>query len=108
MKFQRVVPNHEYRKLRLLSDGGKWELGLSDYAFRTRLRMGLTGRPPGVMDFCLGGDAAFIADVLTAVIGRLDDLDENAEAAEVHASFPWGTGRPDLMNHFDPTARTFK
>lgn len=99
MTFQRVSPNGHFRALRLLSDGGRWELGLSPYSHGMRLRMGLAGRPPQVMDFCLGRDPELFPKVLVAVLKRLDPLSEMTTPDEVDAAFPWAGTRPDLATH---------
>ncbi len=99
MNFRRVDPNGHYRSIRLLSDGGRWELGLSHYQHGMRLRMGLAGRPPQVMDFCLGRDGVLFSKVLVAMLGRLDSVDEMAAPDEVDALFPWVRTRPDLAVH---------
>jgi len=99
MTFNHTDPNNHYRSLRLLSEGGRWELGLSPYSHGMRLRMGLAGRPPQLMDFCLGRDADFLPKVLVAVLKRLDPLDEMASPDEVDAVFPWAGTRPDMAVH---------
>lgn len=99
MNFRRVSPNGHFRALRLLSDGGRWELGFSPYHHGVRLRMGLAGRPPQVMDFCLGSDAELLPKVLVAVLKRLDPLDEMSTPEEVDTAFPWARTRPDLTVH---------
>ena len=100
MNFRRVSPNGHFRALRLLSDGGRWELGLSPYSHGMRLRMGLAGRPPQVMDFCLGRDAEFFPKVLMAALRRLETLDEMSAPDEVDAVFPWAGTRPDMAVHW--------
>jgi len=85
--------------LRLLSEGGRWELGFSPYQSGIRLRMGLCGRPPSVIDFCLGHDPGLYSPVLLAVIRRLEALPESASASEVDAVFPWAGTRPDMSIH---------
>lgn len=99
MIFLRAEPNFHYRTLRFLSEEGGWELGLSPYTHGTRLRMGRTGRPPGVMDVCLGHDTRWFLPVLSAVFDRLGSLPESAGAAEIDARFPWAGGRPDPARH---------
>ena len=99
MTFQRVAPSASYRILRLLSEGGQWEVGLSDYASGIRIRMGRTGRPPAVIDFCLGGDAKLYPPVLLAVLGRLEPVPESASPEEIDAHFPWAGTKPDLASH---------
>ena len=99
MKFRRIEPDKEYRALRLLSAGGRWELGLSPYSHGMRLRMGRAGHPPRVMDFCLGRDASLFPQVLLAVLRRLEPLDETSTQEAIDAAFPWAGTRPDLARH---------
>ena len=97
--FKRTEPSREYRALRLASEEGGWELGLNPYQSGIRLRMGPAGRPPNVMDFCLGHDERIYAPVLLAVTSRLKDIPESASAKEIDAAFPWAGTRPDLAIH---------
>ena len=99
MTFQRVNPNGQYRALRLLSADGRWELGLSPYSHGMRLRMGLAGRPPQVIDFCLGRDPELFPRVLIAVVKRLELLDEISTSEHIDAVFPWAGTRPDITAH---------
>jgi len=99
--FQRAEPNREYRALRFLSEGGRWELGLSPYQGGIRLRMGLAGRPPSVIDFCLGHNPEIYSPVLLAVIKRLESVPEPATSQEVDAVFPWAGTRPDMGVHLE-------
>ncbi len=101
MTFRRVTPNAEYRTLRLRSDGGNWELGMSPYSHGMRLRMGRTGRPPRVMDFCMGRDESLFPKVLVAILNRLTSLDDSSTAAEIDHVFPWSGTRPDLTKHLE-------
>lgn len=99
MIFRRAEPDEHYRALRLLSEGGGWVLGMAVYASGTRVRMGRPGRPPSVLDFCMGTDPALYAPVFEAVLRRLEPLAEEAGAEEVDAVFPWAGTRPDLSLH---------
>jgi len=101
VKFQRAEPSAHYRALRLISETGAWELGLSPYSHGMRLRMGRLGRPASVLDCCLGRDTTIILPVLTAVMRRLDPLAETASNREMDAVFPWAGTRPDLAVHLD-------
>ncbi len=101
MTFRHISPNSEYRSLRLLSDGGRWELGMSPYSHGMRMRMGFTGRPPRVMDFCMGRDAELWPKVLVAVLARLSSLEEGSTREEVDAVFPWAGTRADLSTHLE-------
>lgn len=99
MIFRRTEPNRDYLSLRFLSDTGRWELGLSPYQHGVRLRMGLAGRPPSVIDFCLGHDTAIYSPALLAVMKLLESLPEAASASEIDALFPWAGTRPDPSIH---------
>lgn|GEM_PF-555925 len=99
MTFRRVPPNFDYRATRLVSEGGRWELGLSPYAGGMRLRMGAAGRPPKVVDFCLGTDPAVVMPALVAVLRLLEPVDEQTDAAGIDRVFPWAGTRPDPARH---------
>jgi hypothetical protein len=102
MNFRRVNPTPEYRSLRLISEEGRWELGLSEYHTGTRLLMGLAGRPPSVLDFCMGHDSKIYFPILLAVINRLAPLPVSANTKEIDCIFPWAGTRPDLSIHLKP------
>jgi hypothetical protein len=99
MNFHRAEPNGNFRALRLLSEGGRWELGLSPYSHGMRLRMGLAGRLPQLMDFCLGRDVSLFPKVLLAVLRRLEPIDEPSPPETIDAAFPWAGTRPDMALH---------
>lgn len=99
MTFQRVTANGHFRMLRLLSDTGRWELGLNPYSHGVRLRMGQAGLPPQVIDFCLGTDPSRFSKVLVAVLKLLEPLDEESTPQAIDAVFPWAGTRPDLTVH---------
>ena len=99
MIFHRVEPSRDYLSLRFTSDTGRWELGLSPYQYGVRIRMGLTGRPPSVIDFCLGFETEIYSPVLLAVMKLLEQLPESATAEEIDALFPWAGTRPDPAVH---------
>jgi hypothetical protein len=105
--FERIHPSSEYQALRFLSESGVWELGLNPYHAGTRLRMGLSGRPPSVIDFCLGYHTKIYYPVLMAVLERLRALPESASAKEIDALFPWAGTRPDLNIHLEPLLLPF-
>ena len=105
MIFERVDLSSEYQALRFLSETGVWELGLNPYHAGTRLRMGLVGRPPSVIDCCLGYETRIYYSALLAVLERLKALPESATAKEIDALFPWAGTRPDLNIHLEPLLR---
>lgn len=102
MRFRRTTPSPLYRILRLRSEDAVWEVGLNDYHHGLRLGMGKAGRPPSVMDFCLGRRREVWGPVLSEVLRRLEPLEEAAEAAEIDRCFPWSGMRPDLAVHLEP------
>ena len=105
MIFRRDEPSSDYRALRLLSEAGRWELGLSPYQYGVRIRMGLAGRPPSLIDFCLGHDETLYSPVLLAVMKRLEVLPESSTAEEIDALFPWAGTRPDPAVHLKELLR---
>jgi hypothetical protein len=99
MTFQRAEPNEFYGAIRLVSAEGCWELGVSLYATGARLRMGRAGRPPSVLDFCMGRETGDYAAIVCAVLDRLNAVPEGVAAAEVDGVFPWAGTRPELAVH---------
>lgn len=63
--------------------------------------MGLNGRPPSIIDVCLGDDSQIYLPVLTAVLSRLEKIGETASRKEIDALFPWAGTRPDLNIHLE-------
>ncbi len=72
---------------------------MSPYSHGMRLRMGFTGRPPQVIDFCMGRDESLFPQVLVAVLKRLDAVEETSPSEAIDAAFPWVGTRPDLSVH---------
>lgn len=105
VKFKRVTPNSHYRQLRLLSEGGQWELGMAAYSHGMRMRMGRAGHPPHLLDFCMGREVALFPKVLVAVLKRLDVLAEESSLEVIDAAFPWAGTRPDLSIHLSDLLR---
>ncbi len=100
MRFQRAQPNSHYRSLRLVSENNRWELGMSPYSHGMRMRMGRPGKPPGVIDFCMGRNGAVYPAVLLSILKRLEPLPENQTEQVIDAVFPWHGTRPDPTIHF--------
>jgi hypothetical protein len=99
MHFQSVPPGGEYGTMRMMSELGLWEFGLDLRSSGLRLRMGKTGKPPKVLDFCMGRDPALYSSVVLAVLQRLETLPESYGENEIDALFPWAGTRPDLALH---------
>ena len=69
--------------------------------------MGLSGRLPSVIDFCLGHEASIYAPVMDAILRHLELLEESAGAKEIDALFPWHKTRPDPAVHLPELLRSF-
>jgi len=102
MKFLRAEPNLHYRSLRLVSENSRWELGMSLYSHGMRMRMGRSGRPPEVIDFCMGRNGTIYPEILLAILKKLESVSENQPEPAIDAVFPWHGSRPDLAIHLRP------
>ncbi len=102
MKFRRAESNSHYRSLRLVSENSRWELGMSVYSQGMRMRMGRSGKPPAVIDFCMGRNGTLYPAVLLAILKKLESVSENETEPAIDAIFPWHGSRPDLSIHLRP------
>ena len=102
MKFRRAEPNSHYRSLRLVSENSRWELGMSLYSHGMRMRMGRSGKPPAVIDFCMGRNGTNYPAILLAILKKLEPVSENQTEPVIDAIFPWHGSRPDLSIHLRP------
>lgn len=102
MRFHRAQPSTHYRSLRLVSEDSRWELGMSPYRHGMRMRMGRLGKPPAVIDFCMGRDGTLYPQILLAILKKLEPLAETDPEAAIDAAFPWHGSRPDLSLHLRP------
>lgn len=105
MTFRRGEPGFHYRALRLISSKGLWELGLSPFSHGMRCRMGRAGRPPSILDFCMGRNETLFWPILSAVLDRIEPLPEMTTPQEIDAAFPWAGTRPDLTLHLNALLR---
>lgn len=105
MRFLRCAPSAHYRVLRLASPCGTWEIGLADFAYGARLRMGHAGRPPDLFDLCIGRDARLYAPALLGALNLLESVPEPASAEEIRPVFPWYGRRPDASRDVFSLAR---
>ncbi|WP_411827967.1 hypothetical protein [Luteolibacter sp. AS25] len=99
MKFNRAEPNAQYRTLRLVSEESRWELGMSPYTHGIRMRMGPFGKPPSVLDFCMGENGSLYPDILLAILKKLEPVPEDQSLQAIDAVFPWKGTRADLSLH---------
>ena len=102
MKFLRAEPNPHYRALRLVSENSHWELGMSLYSHGMRMRMGRSGRPPEVIDFCMGLNGTIYPPILLAILEKLEPIPEDQSEQAIDAVFPWHGSRPDISIHLRP------
>jgi hypothetical protein len=106
MKFHHAEPNPHYRSLRLVSESSRWELGMSLYTHGMRMRMGSAGKPPRVIDFCMGRNGAVYPSILLAILKKLEPISESQTEQAIDAVFPWQGSRPDLSIHLRPLLDT--
>lgn len=102
MNFRHAEPNPHYRSLRLVSEDSRWELGMSLYNHGMRMRMGSAGKPPGVIDFCMGRNGIIYPAILLAILKKLEPVSESQPEQAIDAVFPWRGSRPDLSIHLRP------
>lgn len=99
MIFHRADPSSHYRSLRLVSENGLWELGMSPYHHGVRMRMGRNGKPPQLLDFCMGHHGKLYSPILLAILKILEPVAEDQTEEAIDALFPWHGKRPELSLH---------
>lgn len=94
MKFTHAEPDENFRILRLVSEGGRWEAGLVPMLFGVRVRVGVVGASAVVIDYCAGADQAFQFDLLATILIILDGLPESTGEVEILRMMPTYKVRP--------------
>jgi hypothetical protein len=94
MKFRRAPTEPNFDRLKLVSEGGEWELGLWSVMFGVRLRFGRTGSCGVELDYCAGADTMFQLELLNAVHIILQEVPETVTESELHRMFPDYTLKP--------------
>lgn len=94
MKFHPAEPNDGLKLLRMVSAGGRWEVGLHPVMFGVRVRAGLAGDMTYAIDLCAGNDPARIDLLLKLVVAFLDRFPESVRDGEVSRAVPLNTVKP--------------
>jgi hypothetical protein len=88
MKFKMAEREPNYDRLKLVSEGGIWELGLWSVMFGVRVRMGRAGLFYVNLDYCAGADAQFQMELLNAVHIILQEVPESISDRDLEDMFP--------------------
>jgi hypothetical protein len=94
MKFTRAEPSPNYPICRLISETGKWELGLVPMLFGVRVRAGLNGAEWCDIDYCAGADQAFQVELLITVLTILESFPESITSSELYKRMPGFKRKP--------------
>jgi hypothetical protein len=94
MKFKAVEPDENFSLLRLVSEGGKWELGLRPMLFGVRVSLGRVWAVGLVVDYCAGAKVADQFGVLAVVLDILEHFPEEASERDALGFFPEQRIRP--------------
>ena len=95
MRFRRVPPDDNFSMLRLVSEGGKWEVDLYPVLFGVRIRCGQVGACAVVLDYCAGADINLRVEILLLVLQVLEAMDEaSTTEGDIDRAFPKWTRRP--------------
>lgn len=78
----------------MVSDTGKWELGLVPMLFGVRVRAGLNGADWCEIDYCAGADQAFQLELLITVLTILESFPESTTPHELHERMPGFQRKP--------------
>lgn len=88
MKFHQTAPDENFKGLRMVSEGGQWEVGLCPVFFGVRVRAGRVGDGACAIDLCAGADKAHIDTLLKMVLTLLSPFSESARAGDVSRLIP--------------------
>ena len=88
MKFQQTDPDENYPLLKLVSENGRWEIGLTPVMFGVRVRGGLAGDGWCPIDYCGGDDRAFVGQLLAVMVQILETYPESISPGEISTLLP--------------------
>jgi hypothetical protein len=88
MKFKMAEREPNYDRLKLVSEGGIWELGLWSVMFGVRVRMGRAGLFYVNLDYCAGADSLFQMELLNAIHIILLEVPESIRDHDLEGMFP--------------------
>jgi hypothetical protein len=88
MKFNQVDPCENYDRLKLRSEGGRWELGLRSMIYGVRVRFGRTGEGYCSLDYCAGASPIFQMELINAIHIILLEVSEDIHVCDLEHMFP--------------------
>lgn len=88
MRFRLAPTEPNFDLIKLVSEGGEWELGLWSVMFGVRLRFGRTGAMSVELDYCAGADEIFQLELLNAIHIILQEVPETVTDGELQRMFP--------------------
>ena len=95
MYFHRTEPTENFLALRMVSEGGRRELGCSPVLFGRRIRLGQVGAMSVDLDYCAGDDPVLALTILVLILEILAPVDEaELTAAYLKRVFPGWKRRP--------------
>ncbi len=94
MKFHQIAPDENYSVLKLTSENGVWELGLTQMIFGVRVRAGVRGDGWCPVDYCGGADRCFVAALLSVITGILETFPEEVTPSEIQKLLPTYERKP--------------
>ena len=95
MKFRLADADMNFAWGRMVSEGGRWELGYSPVFFGCRVRLGLVRSMSVELDYCAGDDPELRLEILLLVLQIVEPLDEaTTQPADIQRIFPRWTRRP--------------
>lgn len=88
MEFHQAEPTENLSMLRLVSAGGRWELGLWPVLFGVRVRAGVVGEMTCAVDYCAGANVPDMLTLLHVVRRILEGFGEDVPAYVVERALP--------------------
>lgn len=79
---------------RLVSTGGRWEVGIRPVIFGFRVCGGIIGSGCYAFDYCAGANRGFILQLLAVMIGILEQLPEETTEQQLQDLLPGWRVRP--------------
>lgn len=87
MKFSSADPTDDL-VVRLVSETGRWQVGVYPVLFGFRVRAGLTGTCWYALDYCAADNEIFLMQLLIAVVTILESYPEDVTEQQISADFP--------------------
>ena len=94
MTFTLTDPDENYSQLKMVSETGRWEVGLHPVMFGVRIRAGRAGRATCAVDYCAGADPVFKMRLLDCIIKILSAFPEEIPQAHINEIMPGFDRKP--------------